>query len=172
MISTPYSTAATPGLSSKNGERAAGGERGAGGGGRRRRGRPPGAGRGGAGVSDLVCVKRVKGKGRGVFARQPICRGTLIEKVPVIIIPNNTFVDGEPNPFRMKYFFAWSKTTAAMVLGYGSIYNHSFTPNARYEHGPMVLSFRALRDIEEGEEITINYNFTPDDPSPVGFDVK
>jgi SET domain-containing protein len=121
--------------------------------------------------SDLIRVKRVKGKGRGVFARKQIQAGSVIEKVPVIIIPNNTFVDGEPNPYRMKYFFVWSKSTVAMVLGYGSIYNHSYAPNARYEHGPMVLTFRALRDIEKDEEITINYNYTPGDKASVGFEV-
>jgi SET domain-containing protein len=121
--------------------------------------------------SELVCVKRVKGKGRGVFARQPIPAGQVIEKVPVIVISDSTFVGGDKNPTRKKYFFVWGKNKVAMVLGYGSIYNHSYMPNARYEHGPQVLTFRTLRDIAADEEITINYNFVPNDKTPVGFDV-
>jgi uncharacterized protein len=121
--------------------------------------------------SDLVYVKKIKGKGRGVFAQTMIARGTVFEKVPVIVIPDKMFVGQKDNPYRNNYFFMWGKGTVAIVLGYGSLYNHSYTPNARYEHGPLVLSFRALRDIAAGEEITINYNFDPDDRSPVGFDV-
>jgi uncharacterized protein len=121
--------------------------------------------------SDLVCIKRVKGKGRGVFARKYIAAGSVIEKVPVIPVPYKAFVGGEPNPYRRKFFFMWGKDTAAIVLGYGSLYNHSFMPNARYEHGPQVMTFRALRDILAGEEITINYNYFPEDRTPVGFEV-
>ena len=55
-----------------------------------------------------------------------------------------------------------------MALGYGSLYNHSFKPNARYTKGPaeMAIKFSALRDIAAGEEILINYNGTPEDDSP------
>ncbi|MFN5799515.1 MAG: SET domain-containing protein-lysine N-methyltransferase, partial [Planctomyces sp.] len=52
------------------------------------------------------------------------------------------------------------------------LYNHSFTPNARYDDaGRQVKEFRALRDIQPGEEITINYNGTEDGTDPVEFDV-
>jgi SET domain-containing protein len=121
--------------------------------------------------SDRICVKRVKGKGRGVFARMAIAGGSVIERVPVIVLPYATFAGGEPNAHRRKYFFMWGKRTCAMVLGYGSLYNHSYAPNARYEHGRQIMTYRALRDIGAGEEITINYNFFPDDRDPVGFDV-
>ena len=33
------------------------------------------------------------------------------------------------------------------------------------------MTFTALRPIEAGEEITVNYNGSPDDPAPVGFKV-
>jgi SET domain-containing protein len=121
--------------------------------------------------SNLVRIKRVKGKGRGVFARQAIAKGTVIEKVPVMVIPNSAFVGAKANPFRRKIFFEWGESTVAMVLGYGPIYNHSYMPNACYEHGTMTMTYRALRDIADGEEITINYNFDPGDRSPVGFEV-
>jgi uncharacterized protein len=121
--------------------------------------------------SDLVCVKNVKGKGRGVFARRAIGKGVVIERVPVVIIPIEHLVDRWKNPVLQKYFYVWSRTTVAVALGYGSLYNHSYTPNADYEHGAKALVYRALRDIEPGEEITVNYNGSPDDARPVGFEV-
>ena len=60
----------------------------------------------------------------------------------------------------------------AVALGYGSLYNHSYQPNARYDDvGRLTKVFSALRDIEPGEEITVNYNGKPGDRGPVGFDV-
>ena len=121
--------------------------------------------------SELVCVKNVKGKGRGVFARCAIAKGAVVERVPVVLIPINQMVDGKKNPVLKKYFYEWSATTIAVSLGYGSLYNHSYTPNADYEHGAKVLVYRALRDIQPGEEITVNYNGKPTDRRPVGFEV-
>jgi SET domain-containing protein len=121
--------------------------------------------------SPLVCVKRVKGKGRGVFARRAIAKGAVIERVPVVIVPIKNLVNGRANPVLKKYFYEWGPTTVAVSLGYGSLYNHSYTPNADYEHGARVLVYRAIRDIEPDEEITVNYNGSPSDRRPVGFKV-
>ncbi len=121
--------------------------------------------------SELVRVKKVKGKGRGVFAGRAINKGAVIERVPVLIIPMELIAEGKDNPALNKYFYEWSPTTVAVSLGYGSLYNHSYTPNADYEFGPQSLIYRALRDIEEGEEITINYNGQPSNRQPVGFEV-
>ncbi len=121
--------------------------------------------------SELVRVRKVKGKGRGVFARRAIKKGAVVERVPVVIIPVKNLVDGWKNRALNKYFYVWSGSTVAVSLGYGSLYNHSFTPNADYEHGAKVLVYRALRDIDEGEEITVNYNGRPGDRTPVDFEV-
>jgi SET domain-containing protein len=60
----------------------------------------------------------------------------------------------------------------AVALGYGSLYNHSYTPNARYDdESPQIKIFTAIREIAAGEEITINYNGEPSDESPVWFKV-
>lgn len=61
-----------------------------------------------------------------------------------------------------------SKSALAIALGYGSIYNHSYEPNATYVKKPpeKVIDFIAIRNIKKGEEITVNYNFgNPDDKS-------
>jgi SET domain-containing protein len=121
--------------------------------------------------SDLVAVKTAQGKGRGVFARRAIKKGAVIERVPVVVMPIKCIADGRKNPALSKYFYEWSPTHVAVALGYGSLYNHSYEPNADYEYGAMVLVYRALRDIKSGEEITINYNGRPSDGRSVGFDV-
>ncbi len=122
--------------------------------------------------SDLICVKKVKGKGRGVFATKPISKGTIIEAVPVLLIPIKQLVGGTKNQFLNTYLYVWDDDHFAVSLGYGSLYNHSFQPNAKYRFGPMRLTYRAARDIDTGEEITINYNYYPGNRSPMGFDVK
>ena len=122
--------------------------------------------------SDLVYVKRVKGKGRGVFARKPIRKGEVIEKVPKMLLSPDMIVDGMQNPNLAKIYFIHDRKTLCVCLGYGSIYNHSYQPNAIYEDGPAAtMIFRALRNIDQDEEICINYNGDPVDEGPVGFKV-
>jgi len=60
----------------------------------------------------------------------------------------------------------------AIALGYGSLYNHSYTPNAHYRDiGRRSKEFLAVRDIAAGEEITVNYNGDPQDRTAVDFEV-
>jgi SET domain-containing protein len=122
--------------------------------------------------SRAVEVRRVKGKGRGVFARRPIAEGDVIESCPVLVMPAADLRRGEDWTHLGDYCFEWGEGTMALALGFGSLYNHSYRPNARYEDvaGPTKL-FVAVRDIAAGEEITVNYNGEPDDASPVWFDV-
>jgi SET domain-containing protein len=88
-----------------------------------------------------------------------------------VLVPIKDLADGLKNPTLNKYFYLWTKTHVAVCLGYGLLYNHSYEPNAVYEHGVQTMTYRALRDIAEGEEVTINYNFDPNDQSPLSFDV-
>jgi len=122
--------------------------------------------------SDLVYVKKVAGKGRGVFARKPIRKGDVIEKVPKMLLPVHFIVDGYENPNIARVFFVHDSKTVAICLGYGSLYNHSYKPNALYEDGPVsTMIFRALKNIQPDEEICVNYNGDPVDRSPMGFTV-
>lgn len=119
--------------------------------------------------SSLIEVKRLPGKGRGVFARQDIPEGTVIETVPVLVASEE---DMEATAMA-GHCFLWSQGQVAIPLGYGALYNHSYNPNAEYfDKAPLTKVYRALRDISAGDEITINYNGSPEDRSPVGFEVK
>lgn len=122
--------------------------------------------------SSWIEVRRTLGKGRGVFARTPIPAGTVFERAPVLVIPA---VEIDENPYDTvitRYCFQWGRESVAIVLGYGSLYNHSYQPNAYYrDRRSRIKEFVALRDIAAGEEITINYNGSPHDPSEVGFPI-
>src|SRR3954462_9837444 len=112
-------------------------------------------------MSEAIAVQHFPGKGRGVVARRAFTAGETIERPPVLLVPAS-----EAPLIRdtrlAHYYFEWGDDykQAAIALGYGSLYNHSYTPNARYEfrEAEECLEFIALRDIEAGEEITINYN--------------
>ncbi len=117
----------------------------------------------------------VPGKGRGVFATAPIAAGELFERAPVIISPDTEWPDLEKTQL-YHYCFEWGAehTHTAIALGYASLYNHSFTPNARYllQLDDHLIHFVALRDIAVGEEIVMNYNGEPTDLTPVWFELR
>ncbi len=122
--------------------------------------------------SALIHTKKIPGKGYGVFASCSIPERTVIERVPLLVVPTSSMwlPDGD-SPF-VKYTFSWGKQTVALALGYGSLYNHSYNPNARYDDARgQIKVFTAICDITEGTEITINYNGDPDDSADVGFTV-
>jgi SET domain-containing protein len=119
--------------------------------------------------SDLIEIRYTKSKGRGVFARQTIVREAIIERVPVVLVTWDDIDESE----LADYAFCWTEKKAAIALGYGSLYNHSFKPNAYYlDEGRHTKVFRALRNIAPGEEITVNYNGDPKDrTNELGFQV-
>jgi SET domain-containing protein len=122
--------------------------------------------------SDAVEVRRVRGKGRGVLARRRIRRRAVIERVPVLVLAVEEVRDAQGWSGLAGYCFPWGEGRLALALGYGSLYNHSDRPNARYhDEGGRTNVFTAIRDIGPGEEITVNYNGDPGDETPVGFEV-
>jgi SET domain-containing protein len=109
----------------------------------------------------------IPNSGRGIFASKFLKKGETIEISPVILLK------GEGVKLRKSklynYYFLWDKQPdAALALGFGSIYNHSYNPNATYKKHlkDEVVEFIAIKNIKKDEEITINYNYgDPDDKS-------
>lgn len=124
--------------------------------------------------SPPVYVASAKGKGRGVYAARPIKAGEVIEEAPVIPIPKREWDRHVENTILADYTFDWGRDNdhAAVVMGYGMLYNHSKTPNAHFTNaiGRKVYIFRALRDIAKDEEICTNYNGDPEDLTPLWFE--
>jgi SET domain-containing protein len=111
-------------------------------------------------------------RGRGVVADQDIEAGALIERSPVLVIPHadRAAADGT---VVFTYVFMWEHGTveedlykhegrAAIALGYTSLLNHSYTPNCEFiRHiDDLAIDLLALRPIEAGEELTIDYQMT------------
>lgn len=118
--------------------------------------------------SENVKVGKSRGRGRGVFATTQIRARQLVERCPVLVVPKSALDEFD------EFAFEWTKHKVAVALGCGSLYNHSYEPNARYKihKGENTISFVATKNIEPGEEIFVNYNGDPADQSPVWFDAK
>ncbi|MEM1328268.1 MAG: SET domain-containing protein [Bacteroidota bacterium] len=112
--------------------------------------------------------------GRGVFTYAAIEEGTLLEVCPVLIIPKEQ-VKIIRETVLHDYYFTWgeAQTEAAVVLGFGSIFNHAEQHNARFlmDYEQQTMDFFAMRDIAAGEEITINYN-GEEEQRELWFEVK
>lgn len=111
--------------------------------------------------------------GKGVFAARDISEGEIIEICPVLLFPKaqlaairTTVLDD--------YYFDWGDDGAwyALCLGYGSLYNHSYEPNAEYgmDFDAKTIDFYCLRDIPAGAEILVNYNGDADNQTRVWFE--
>ena len=107
---------------------------------------------------------------RGVFAKQDIPKGTLFHEAPVIPYPNaeHEFIE---KTLLADYAFEYGINHTAILLGYGMLFNHSYTPNATYDINfkNHTFDFYAYTDIKAGEEILINYNGDVDDETPLWF---
>lgn len=111
--------------------------------------------------------------GRGVFAERPFAPGEVIEQAPVLVLPPSQRALLAQTGLG-DYYFEWEDEgdgAIAIGLGYASLYNHSYQPNARYTRHTegLFLEYTAVRPIAPGEEITVNYNGNPRDRAPVWF---
>ncbi|WP_263081188.1 SET domain-containing protein [Endozoicomonas sp. Mp262] len=118
----------------------------------------------------MLYVSSCGAKGRGVFSDSKILRDELIERCPVLEIPAEELAKID-DTMLYNYYFSWGRESSAgaIALGLGSIYNHSYTPNAVYIVKPeeQMIEFRSIKKILANEEITINYNGSPNDHSPL-----
>ena len=118
-------------------------------------------------------VKKSK-YGRGIFATRKIKKGELIHVAPVIVSPKDEYKYLKKT-IMIEYAFWWGVEyeECALALGYGSLFNHSFTPNALYKLNikNQTIDIFAYTNIKKGDEILINYNGDPEDDEPVWFDV-
>ncbi|TYR81312.1 SET domain-containing protein [Priestia megaterium] len=110
---------------------------------------------------------------RGVFATRDIAKGEPIHQAPVIPYPNEEHVFIQQTLLG-DYAFEYGINHSAILLGYGMLFNHSYTPNATYEINfeNHTFDFYAYTDIKAGEEILINYNGDVDDNDPLWFNTE
>jgi SET domain-containing protein len=114
--------------------------------------------------TDSLVVRSSFTHGLGVFARRRFDAGDVVERVPLVVVP-----DDEMHFARMRGTIMHrypmpgvpDAEHSAWMLGYGALYNHEPDPgrvNARWTYaGGRTLLFIAVRDIEPGDEITYDY---------------
>ena len=114
-------------------------------------------------------------KGRGVFTRERIPAGIVIEVAPVIVMEkrDRQWLD---KTLLHDYIFEWGKQkdNCCMALGLIPIYNHNYKSNCEYfmDFEEQTIFVKTVRVIEKGEELTFNYNGDWNDPKKVWFDVN
>lgn len=126
--------------------------------------------------SKNIYISTSKISGLGVFAKEDIPAGEVIEESPVLVIPEEQLSDLAKTRLIDYAFFAWGddKNSAAVVLGYGSLFNHSYEPNAQYiiAAEENIIRFKAVKDLKKDEEIVVNYNGKIQDKTKLWFEAR
>lgn len=98
-----------------------------------------------------IYVKKSTIHGFGVFAGKDIRKGALIEECYFILsdCEDDIIID----------FIFDIGGRSGLLLGYGSLYNHSENPNADYtfDRRRKIATFTAAESIKKGQEILISY---------------
>jgi hypothetical protein len=126
-------------------------------------------------LQPYLYIDKTATMGRGVFTTEKIPAGTLIEIAPVIVMA----AADRPQLDKTRlhdYIFVWGKDNdqCCMALGYVSMYNHSFTSNCDYlmDFEDELIFIKTVSDIDEGAELTINYNGEWNDATPLWFNAE
>jgi hypothetical protein len=92
--------------------------------------------------------------GRGVFATHRFAEGDSVEVCPTLRLPD----DDVPAALSDYVFKSVEDDEVLLLLGFGTLYNHSAEPNLEYfQDDPETITFVAARDVKPGEELTIDY---------------
>ena len=116
-------------------------------------------------------------KGRGLFAKVYIPRNKIIDKASFLFIEDKDYEHIKHTNLD-NYTFEWDEEESnykiILPLSICQFMNHSYNPNVRYEYEyqKQIVKFVAIRGIEKGEELTVNYNGDRHDKQPVWFDVE
>ena len=126
-------------------------------------------------VLPFLFIAPTQDMGRGVFTREDIEAGTLVEVAPVIVMTaaERKLLD---QTLLHDYIFEWGEQSdqCCMALGYVPVYNHSYQSNCEYEmdfENQQIL-IRSVKPVKAGEELYINYNGEWNNSTPVWFDAK
>jgi SET domain-containing protein len=124
-------------------------------------------------IKNCLYIKNIEGKGRGVFSAGKIDKDTVIEEAPVIVMNHDDKMLLDQTLLH-DYIFDWGndKDKCCVALGFVSIYNHSYSSNCEYfmDFEEDTIQIKTVREIQPGEELTINYNGDWDDKKQVWFE--
>jgi SET domain-containing protein len=125
-------------------------------------------------TKSYLYIQKTKSKGRGVFTKEKIDAGTVIEEAPVIVMSAEDRINIDKTLLH-DYIFAWGKNEdqCAMALGYVPVYNHSYESNCEYfmDFEEETIQVKTVRKVTAGEELTINYNGDWNNKKKIWFEV-
>ena len=131
-------------------------------------------------MSDLIEIKLISPKkGRGAISKKLIPKGTVLEEAHICLLSEKDYGKIE-NTILGNYIFDWDdpegdpEYRSALAMSQAEFFNHSYAPNLQYikDFKKQVIRFVAIRDINRGEEITINYNAIVDCKDPTWFEIE
>jgi SET domain-containing protein len=126
-------------------------------------------------IQPFLFIAESKAKGRGVFTSEAIDADIIIEIAPVIVM---SAADRQKldETLLHDYIFEWSenKNECCMALGYVPMYNHSYASNCEYEmdYDAQTITVKAMKKINAGEELFINYNGDWNNTKKVWFETN
>ena len=124
-------------------------------------------------LKPYLFVGRSGAMGRGVFTRERIPAGMVVELSPVIVMSGNDRMHLDKTLLH-DYIFEWGKNKdkCCMALGLIPIYNHSYKSNCEYfmDYEDDTIMIKTVRVVEKGEELFINYNGDWDDAKKLWFE--
>lgn len=115
-------------------------------------------------------LRKSKRHGRGVFATRRFDVGDVIERAPLIVLgPRDWDLLAETR--LGGYVYDLGDDHCGLAGGLASFYNHEVPANAAYhaDRRTTTVTIRAVRRIEPGDEVCINYNGDPDSDDRVYF---
>jgi len=124
-------------------------------------------------IHEALYTFNTENKGWGVFTKDFIPEGTIVELSPVIVMSaaekkllNKTAL--------YHYIFDWDNGKCCMAMGLIPVYNHDYQSNCEYyqDYEDNTIFIKTMRPIYPGEELTINYNGDWDNRETVWFEVK
>ena len=121
---------------------------------------------------DGIEIKQSPLHGQGVFACKAFKPGDIIETAPVILLEKSEKEFLQSTALFSYYFLVGDENTpVALGLGYSSLYNHAYKASAVYSISlkDVTIKIKACKLIKPGDEITLNYNGSPNDKTPVYF---
>ena len=124
-------------------------------------------------LKTCLYVAATEKMGRGIFTKKDIPADTVIEISPVIVMSqaDRLLLD---KTLLHDYIFEWGekKDQCCMALGLVPIYNHSYQSNCEYfmNFDDNTIFVKTVRQINKGDELTINYNGDWNDSNKVWFD--
>lgn len=110
-------------------------------------------------LASPIYIRETPDMGRGVFVSRRFDKDHILEICPVLLIPGFEQPQWRGTPLE-KYVFMFDGQ-AALALGFGSLYNHSSSPNARYEFrsAERQVVIIANRQIKKDEQVFIDYGY-------------